>query len=227
VTISSPVPRRPKWLCTTGSATDRCFGGVLQNTCPLASLVGSYSDVACEPTGLLPGHPTLRPADVGILLVDGSTTALPVTHLLLDFTSISMPPILHPPPHPPIATNDPYPLSVVQHHETGENKKKFVGRSRTNIPAGQVTTAILDNGYCLMPCTFDPGRQLGPFFNSIFWPPGSQPTATLPLSTTRSPRSLSNDPARRAATLAYDLCPDLGILTKADRTWRQTQGSTW
>jgi hypothetical protein len=75
-----------------------------------------------------------------------------------------------------------------------------------------------------MPCTFDPGGQLGPFFNSIFWPPGSQPTATLPLSTTRS---LSNDPARRAATLAYDLCPDLGILTKADRTWRQTRGSTW
>jgi hypothetical protein len=78
-----------------------------------------------------------------------------------------------------------------------------------------------------MPCTFDPGDQLGPFFNSIFWPPGSHPTAT-PLSTTRSPRSLSNDPAQRAATLlAYDLCPDLGILTKADRAWRQTQGSTW
>jgi hypothetical protein len=137
-----------------------------------------------------------------------------------------MPPILHPPPHPQIAMNDPYPLSVVQHHETGENKK-FVGPSHTNIPAGQVTTTILDNGYCLMPCTFDPGGQLGPFFNSIFWPPGSQPTATLPLSTTRSPRSLSNDPVRRAATLAYDLsCPDLGILTKADRTWRQTRGST-
>jgi hypothetical protein len=33
--------------------------------------------------------------------------------------------------------------------------------------------------------------------------------------------------AHTAATLAYDLCPDLGILSKADRTWRQTRGSTW
>jgi hypothetical protein len=59
------------------------------------------------------------------------------------------------------------------------------------------------------------------------WPSRSQSAVTLPLSTTRSPRSLSKDPARRAATLARDLCPDLGILTKADRAWRQTQGATW
>jgi hypothetical protein len=56
---------------------------ILQDIYPLTSLVRSYSDVACEPTRLLPGRPCfLRPADVGILLVAGST-ALPVTHLLL------------------------------------------------------------------------------------------------------------------------------------------------
>jgi hypothetical protein len=172
-----------------------------------------------------PPPPTPPPAPPPPTALPSSTLLIPLpSHLTRDFSQWATSTIpwlqrfttLHPPPHPPIAMNDPYPLSVVQHHESGENKK-FVGRSRPNIPAGQVTTAILDNGYCLIPCTFDPpGGQLGPFFNSIFWPHGSQPTATLPLlSTTSSLRSLSNDPARRAATLAYDLCPDLGILTKA------------
>jgi hypothetical protein len=94
----------------------------------------------------------------------------------------------HPLIHPTLAALDnPSLTSVVQHHEHGENKK-FIGRHSTSRPADDVTAAILHQRYCLVPCTIDPGGQLGPLTSSLLRPRKRHPTAILPPSHARSIR---------------------------------------
>jgi hypothetical protein len=57
--------------------------------------------------------------------------------------------------------------------------------------------------------------------------PNSHPASVLPPSVIRSTRPLPNPPAKLATALASAICPDLGILPKANRAWRETHGATW
>jgi hypothetical protein len=196
---------------------------VLSHTAPLAQLASTSADIACEPSGLVPQFPSIRPADVAIRLIPGALPE-PVSHLLLDFTVIPTPPSII---HPTLAAlDDPFLTSVVQHHEHGENKK-FVGSNCANRPPDAVTTAILHQRYCLVPCTIDPFGQFGPLTSSLLWPRKRHPPAILPPSShIRSIRGLppARVPANNAASLASRSLLNLGILRKADQGWREVHG---
>jgi hypothetical protein len=63
-----------------------------------------------------------------------------------------------------------------------------------------LTAAILHQRYCLVPCTIDPGGQLGPLTSSLLWPRKRHPTAILPPSHACSIRGIP--PARILANTA-------------------------
>jgi hypothetical protein len=136
---------------------------MLSHIASLAQLASTSTDIACEPSGLVPQFPSIRPAAVAIRLLPGALPE-PVSHLLLDFTIIPTPPSII---HPTLAAlDDLFLTSVVQHHEHGETKK-FLGNHSANRPADAVTAAILHQRYCLAPCTIDPGGQFGPLTSSL------------------------------------------------------------
>jgi hypothetical protein len=83
----------------------------------------------------------------------------------------------------------------------------FLGRPHPSRSPDAVTTAILHQRYCLVPCTIDPGGQFGPLTSSLLWSSKRHPIAILPPSTNRSTRGLppTRLPATAAATLASAL----------------------
>ena len=84
--------------------------------------------------------------------------------LLFDVTAIQMPSSSS-----RSVSSDPKLSIVVRAHEKAENDK-FVGRYNNQSP-GQITQAILDKHYTLIPVTFDPGGLFGPLSTSFYGVP--------------------------------------------------------
>jgi Reverse transcriptase (RNA-dependent DNA polymerase) len=193
------------------------FYFVCAQLAPYAAFTSSEADVACEPTGLLPEHPSLRPADVAFRLLP-SALASPVSHLLLDFTLIPMPPLLS---HLPSDAADPLLFSVVRHHEVFENGK-LAGKS-ARPRSFDVIASILARNFALLPITIDPGGQLGPFATAFLWDPDRRPSSALSPSLVRSSRGLSSPASLQAASLA-SMVSRSGFLRRADQGWRKEHG---
>jgi hypothetical protein len=88
---------------------------IFAETAPYSELAASQADVACEPVGLLPQHPSLRPTDILLRVFPGAlTVSLTAHHIAVDVTSIPHAPALT----DPIATDDAYLTSVIRHHES-------------------------------------------------------------------------------------------------------------
>ena len=187
------------------------FFAILRHLAPLAGLAASDNHVFLEPLGLLPAHPTRRPADVAIEALPNAFRD-PISHLLVDVTSVSVP--------DKWGERDSFPVSVSLHHLRGENEK-FAGHSRGDLTAGQLVQAILAHRYALLPCTFDPGGALGPAATGFLWKPPKRPTTALP----NVPPNDIPLPASHASKCLREQCythiSTFGLLQRANKGWRE------
>jgi hypothetical protein len=195
------------------------FFQVFKSLAPLADLTISKADVALEPTGLLPAYPTLRPADVALRLIPGAVPGH-ISHLLFDVTSIPMPSST-----PSAAIDDPFLASVVKHHEVYENGK-FATRSGRSLDliAPDVSGALLAQPFALIPITFDPGGQFGPFATRLFWKHDQIPSAALSSSDSRTRTGLAAASSKALESIAIS-SSQIGFLHRANRGWRKLYGS--
>ena len=196
---------------------------ILSRTAPYAGFATSSSDLALEPSSLLPAYPDIRPADVAIRLPPGTTpSSSPM--LLIDLTCIPMP--------SPLLNNPQTPISVVEHHEAYENRK-FTGRSRTNaagiyIRDDDIISTINHQNYTLLPFTFDPGGFFGPLATAFTFGSKHPTTFILP----RPHRSTSHLKHTSNALLASQRTHEnIGklnsLLARADLGYRENHGSSW
>ena len=197
---------------------------VLSHLSTYAHLSATDASVVLEPSGLLPQYPTLRPADIAVRPNPGILKSH-TTCLLFDVTAIQMPSSSS-----RSVSSDPKLSIVVRAHEKAENDK-FVGRSHNNQLPGQITQAILDKHYTLIPVTFDPGGLLGPLSTSFLWGTIPPDLALLPYPKTfehRLQTHLSTSPyPRQAATQTYDTIASFGLFRLADKGWQQAHLQEW
>ena len=196
---------------------------ILSRVAPYAGFATTSSDLALEPSSLLPAYPDLRPADVALRLPPG-TTPTSSSMLLIDLTCIPMPSLL--------LDNPQTPFSVVEHHEAYENRK-FTGRSRTNaagiyIRDDDIIAAINHQNYTLLPFTFDPGGFLGPLATAFTFGSKHPATFTLPRSQ-RSTSHLKHSPnVLLLRKRAHDTVGKLhSLLQRADSGYHDNHGSSW
>ena len=196
---------------------------VLSHLTTYAHLTSSDSSISLEPTGLIPGHPTLRPADVALRPNPGILK----THtacLLFDVTAIQMPS-----PSSCPASSDPQKSLVVRAHEKVENMK-FVGRHQ-NLPPGAISEFLLQKHYILLPVTFDPGGLFGPLSTSFLWGTIPPDVALLPLPKTfphRLSTYLSRSPfPKQMAAHTYQTIAKFGLFRLADQGWKQAHIHEW
>ena len=196
---------------------------ILSRTAPYAGFITTPSDLAMEPSSLLPPYPDIRPADVAMRIPPGTTpTSSPM--ILIDLTCIPMPSLL--------LDNPQTSISVVEHHEAYENRK-FTGRSRTNaagvyIRDDDIISSINHQNYTLLPFTFDPGGFLGPLATAFTFGSKHPPTFSLP----RHERSTSHLKHTSHAILASQRTHEnIGklhsLLTHADTGYRENHSSSW
>ena len=196
---------------------------ILSRTAPYAGFVTTASDLAMEPSSLLPAYPDIRPADVAMRIPPG-TTPTSSSMLLIDLTCIPMPSLL--------LNNPQTPISVAEHHEAYENRK-FTGRSRTNaagiyIRDDDIISTINCQNYTLLPFTFDPGGFLGPLATAFTF--GSKHPATFSLP--RHERSTSHlkhtSPAILASQWTHENIGKLhSLLMRADTGYQENHSSSW
>jgi hypothetical protein len=164
--------------------------------------MATLQDTTLEPVGLLPSHPTLRPADIALHLIPSS---LP-TKLLMDITTTSMPAIHN--------DEDPSLASIICHHVHAEHAK-FQGRC--TLECQVIHQEFLARQYALLPITFHPGGQIGPLFWQFLWSDTSAPSTFL-----QSPPERTNSPF---AMFSISSTHNIGFLHKADQGWINQYGS--
>ena len=175
-----------------------------------ASLIGSYADVTCEPTGLLPSLPLQRPADICVHLSPGMLSSW--SHLLVDVTSIPFYDSRH----------DPNPSPVERLHECAENKK-FRG---THHNKNEVLAAILQHRYVMLPCTFDSGGLLGPLFSAFLFGQNNDHHSILRISQPRPKRNLVNPQVEALADRTLSMLPKPGLFIMANSSWQESHPTT-
>ena len=184
---------------------------LLRKLAPLAGLAASDNHVFLEPTGLLPEHPTRRPADVAVQTLPNALRDS-VSHLLVDTTAISVPDKWN--------ERDSFLTSVSLHHHRQENEK-FAGHNRGNLNPGQLAQALVNHRYALLPCTFDPGGSLGPAVSGFLWKPSHRPQPTIPkLHHTEAPLPASQS-GRHLRNQCFTTVSSFGLLQRANQGWRE------
>jgi hypothetical protein len=191
---------------------DTCFH-ILSKIAPIANLVTTITDVQLEPPNVLPSHPTLRPADIGIRPVPNTNTNTDESepgYIALDITFAATPtPILSQQlssDHPDQKT----PIPKV--HDDSARQKFNVSHS----------FALLSRNVTIVPITFDHLGGTGPFAVNFFYGLSTNnmitPVAPLPQW---SPQSFPRNPD---AYLLYKRTlsqSPKNVFTTADHFWRQ------
>jgi hypothetical protein len=187
---------------------------------PLAGLTASSSDIALEPTGLIPSFPTIRPTDISLQLIPGcrKTTS---SQLLIDVTFL---PMIHVDPQ----MHDSLTTPVVHLHIKHENNK-FTGkhgRYNSTQLRSSIQQEILDICYVLLPFTFDPGGQIGPLATSFLWSSFKSPSTCLSSKIWPS-TNLTTSLAQDLHDISIKAYTHLGFLQKADIGWPKEHHNQW
>ena len=207
---------------TLSNAIRNSFHTVLHTLGPLANFCRNSTDVQCEPTALLPHHPTKRPADLGFPPFSPTATTNPDITTRYVAIDITIPPV------PPSASSllpeqlpSPHPLHAA--HE-GSARRKFIGRT-SQVDAALLMADLNANHITLLPFTIDHLGGLGHFTHSFLFgphPPTQFPTIPKPPWT--HPNHFPHTPAFFAYQRALHAPPSL--LPSASRAWKNQTRNT-
>jgi hypothetical protein len=191
---------------------DTCFH-ILSKIAPIANLVTTTTDIQLEPPNVLPSHPTLRPADIGIRptpKIDTNMGDFDPEYIALDITFTATPVLTFP---RQLSSDQPEQKTQITKVHDDSARQKF------NVPH---SFALLSHNVTMLPITFDHLGGIGPFAVNFFYGLSSSnmilPAAPLPIW---SPQSFPQNPD---AYLLYKRTlsqSPKNVFTSADHFWRQ------
>jgi hypothetical protein len=203
---------------------DTCFH-ILTKIAPIANITSAITDVQLEPPNILPSHPTLRPADIGIQLIpppNMQTLYDTDPFLALDITFTPTPQI-----KPTMANSSDRPEknnSLAKVHDES-------ARQKFNVPHA---FALLTHNVILLPMTFDHLGGIGSFTTEFLF--GSSQHQMINASNPApnwSPQAFQHNPDAYLVYQRTTTQAPKNILSRADFHWfhgsrqSQTYGLTY
>lgn len=193
---------------------------VLRKVAEHAHGVESKEDVLLEPVGLAPLHPRKRPGDVAFRLIRSR-----FTHQAVDFTIIGTAPAA-----PSAALQE----RVTAAHHRDQEIDKWRGRATyevevegetetKKIKGHRVITDLIANKVVLTPATLDGHMRQGRLLQDLMVEDDSSPIK--PLHKEEFGNRESTPAAYAMGLLATGAGRIQGILSTANRSWRDTQGT--
>ena len=193
------------------------FHTILHTLGPLANFCRNHSDVQCEPTAILPHHPTKRPADIGFPPLSPASPSDPSITTRYVAIDITIPPA---PASLPVTLSSqlpsPHPLHVAHDQSI---RKKFIGRT-SQVDAALLIADLNANDVSLLPFTIDHLGGFGHFAHSFLFGPTPPPPFAPPPP--KPPWTTPNDFPHSPAFFAYQraLHTPNSLLDRASRQWR-------
>jgi hypothetical protein len=180
---------------------------VLATVGTLANLIRTSTDVILEPPSLLPGRPSLRPADIGLQLLtppNYSRHDQPDPYLAIDVTITAVPKPAAIPPS--LVSPDTF---ITQQIHDDSAKHKF------NVPHAY---QLHQNNILLLPFTIDHLGGFGPFATTFLYGQSHPSAATMPHWTDSTFKA--NPPAYELFLHSKNTIPR-AILPRATQHWHQ------